>query len=234
MHLLNLLSAALLFAAPLFSQGTLSLTFSPTLAEKPLELGKKLYHSATGDSFQVNALRFYITGIELQGTDGTIFIEKDSYHLIDAEDSSTQTIMLKNVPDGRYDAIRFNIGTDSVTNVSGAMGGDLDPTKGMYWAWNTGYINFKIEGKSDVCKTLHHAFEFHVGGYMPPHPTVRQIILPLKKVKITAQKDVGIQIDADLALFFDQIQLSKTNQVMIPSKQAALLADDFKNIFSIH
>ena len=26
--------------------------------------------------------------------------------------------------------------------------GDLDPLKGMYWTWQSGYINFKIEGSS--------------------------------------------------------------------------------------
>jgi hypothetical protein len=35
----------------------------------------------------------------------------------------------------KYDQIQFQLGIDSLTNVSGAMGGDLDPTKGMYWTW---------------------------------------------------------------------------------------------------
>jgi hypothetical protein len=228
------LSAALfLYAAPLHSQSTLSLYFSLQMDGKPLELGPLLYHSATGDIFQVDVLRFYITGVQLQRKDGTMFTEKDSYHLVDAEDSSTQHLVLKNIPAGRYTSLSFQIGTDSLTNVAGAMGGDLDPTKGMYWAWNTGYINFKIEGKSDACKTLHHAFEFHIGGYMPPCPTVRRIVLPLKKIKVSPKKVIMLQVNTDLAAFFNPIHLDKTNQVMIPCQQAALLADYFKNVFSV-
>jgi len=42
---------------------------------------------------------------------------------------------------------------DSLANVSGAMSNDLDATKGMYWSWQSGFINLKIEGKSASCKT---------------------------------------------------------------------------------
>ena len=62
-----------------------------------------------------------------------------------------------NIP---FSKLKFQLGIDSLTNVSGAMGGDLDPTKGMYWTWQSGYINMKIEGKSNSCKTRKNQFQF--------------------------------------------------------------------------
>lgn len=216
--------------SPRSGTGTVVFTMVPQYAGQPLQLGQQLYHSPNGDSFYVDALRFYLSSVQLQGKRAN-YREKNSYHLIDAEDSSRLTFVLKDVPASTFTSLCFDIGTDSLTNVSGAMGGDLDPSLGMYWAWNTGYINVKIEGRSNACKTLHHRFEFHLGGYRPPFQTLRRLELPLPSLKIRANTTDTVRIPIDLAPFFEKIQLAKTNQVMIPSKQAAQLADVFKGVF---
>lgn len=217
---------------PGHAKGTLKIIFEPAFGSHSLALGKEMYHSANGDSLYIDLLRFYISSIQLQGEDGT-FKEDAGYYLMDAEDSASQIVVLKNVPAGRYKTLMMNVGTDSLANVSGAQGGDLDPTLGMYWAWNSGYINIKIEGRSNSCNTLHHEFEFHIGGYLPPHQTVRSVVLPLKQVTIKENGVTELHVKVDLATFFNQVQLSKTNQIMIPGKQAAQMADCFVNVFSI-
>ena len=57
------------------------------------------------------------------------------------------------------------------------MGGDLDPTKGMYWAWQSGYINFKMEGSCSQCLATKNNFEFHLGGYQQPFYAMQTIEL---------------------------------------------------------
>lgn len=217
---------------PVPESGTVTLSFRPEFSGQALVLNEHLYTSANGDSLSVEVLRFYISGIQLKGK-SFHFQEKSTCHLIDAEDDNTRTIVLENVPAGDCGSLVFYVGTDSITNVSGAMDGDLDPTLGMYWAWNSGYINTKIEGRSNACPTLHHAFTFHIGGYMPPHQTLRRVELPLKNVRISKDAPTDIQVHVDVAQFFNRIQLDKTNQVMIPSQQAALLADYFQSVFSL-
>jgi hypothetical protein len=44
--------------------------------------------------------------------------------------------------------IRFLLGVDSARNVSGIQTGALDPARGMFWTWNSGYVMAKIEGSS--------------------------------------------------------------------------------------
>lgn len=211
--------------------GTLKITLLPRFSGEPLVLGNQLYHTQQGDSLYVDMLRFYLSNIQLQGR-GTAFSEKNSYHLIDAEESASLTIELKNVPAGNYESLCFYAGTDSLANVSGAMGGDLDPTLGMYWAWNSGYINVKIEGRSNSSPALHHALTFHIGGYMPPNQTVRRIALPLKDIKIAKDKTSTVSIGVDLSKVFNRISIPTTNQIMIPSRAAAQMADYFTGVFS--
>ncbi len=214
----------------IFNGGNLSLHFAPLFSGQNLVLEKQLYHLSNGDSLYVDKLRFYITAVELVGKDG-VFTEINSCHLIDAEESVTQSIELQDVPEGTYTSLRFLVGIDSLHNVSGAQGGDLDPTLGMYWAWNSGYVNVKMEGRSTACRTLHQAFEFHLGGYMPPFQSVQQVVLPIQ-VQVSKRQPADLSVSVELAKFFGQLDLRTTNQVMQPSRTAVQLAGYFKNVFS--
>ena len=48
-----------------------------------LELNKN--YISKQDTLQINLLKFYISGIEVNYADGTFYKEKDSYHLVDFE-----------------------------------------------------------------------------------------------------------------------------------------------------
>ncbi len=219
-------------AQPGSKPGTVEISLQPEFSGLPLVLGEQQYRSATGDSLYLDLLRFYLSSVELRGADA-IFQEKNSNHLIDIAVNGTPVIVLKNVPAARYDSLYFLVGTDSLTNISGALGGDLDPTNGMYWAWNTGYINVKIEGRSSSCNTRKQAFEFHIGGYLPPHQTARKVVLPLKNGSVRAGEVTRIVVRLDLGKFFSRLDLAATNSMMIPSAKAALLADYFQQVFEI-
>ena len=105
------------------------------------------------------------------------------------------------------------------------MAGDLDPTKGMYWAWQSGYINMKMEGKSSSCKTRKNEFQFHIGGYMKPNYAMRKVEL--------VSKNQNLNITIDVAEFFSELKLSETNSIMIPGKKAMKLADYSIKMFKI-
>ena len=106
------------------------------------------------------------------------------------------------------------------------MGGDLDPTKGMYWAWNSGYINFKLEGTSPLCQTRNNEFSFHLGGYSQPYPSFQTIKLPIKKSK-------ELTVVVNFADFFDQVNLTKQNKVMSPGKLSQDLSIQLTKLFSV-
>ena len=194
-----------------------SVRFVPSFGDEELKLDTN-YILRNGTEVKIETLRFYISNVEVHKNGEAVWMESASYHLLDA--AKPESLQLS-IPIDKGDKLVFLLGTDSVTNVSGVMGGDLDPSKGMYWAWNSGYINFKLEGTSPVCQTRNNTFEFHLGGYAYPQATVQRIELPI----------TGKLIQVDVEAFLNQINLGKENRVMSPSTDAVELAKKAASIF---
>ncbi len=128
------------------------------------------------------------------------FKEKNSYHLIDESKEESQSFNF-NIPAGKYNSLQFLLGVDSLHNVSGAQTDDLDPTKDMFWTWNSGYVMAKMEGNSSSSKLVNNKYEFHIGGYAGPFNVIKKIQLDSKDNKgfeLKAGKITEIIINADI------------------------------------
>ena len=176
----------------------------------------KVSFELKSDGIDIHKLRFYVSNITINDS---LHPEQQPAYLIDllADGSGMISIHTGNI---KVDKVSFEIGTDSLLNTSGILDGDLDPIKGMYWAWNTGYINFKIEGKNELKKP----FEYHVGGYRAPYATVRTFE--------TEVKSEILYLELNLNAFISEAQLIST-ELMIPGKEAVQLSDIFKNSFHV-
>jgi len=97
----------------------------------------------------------------------------------------------------------------------------------MYWAWQSGYINFKLEGNSSLCPTREHEFQFHLGGYMFPFASMQEITLNVQASK-------QIHINVDIEEFMKQIDLTKQNQIMTPSFEAQDIITKAFSIFKVN
>jgi hypothetical protein len=223
--------AILLFMFNLISNAqvktdSLHIIFNVKFGKSSVELNKQ-YITPIKDTIALKSIKCYISSIQIDYSDNTFFKQKESYHLIDIENPKSWDIPITLSNDKIITKVVFNIGIDSLTNTSGALNGDLDPLNGMYWAWQSGYINLKIEGESSSCKTRKNEFHFHIGGYLPPFATMRKIELILDK------KANKINIGMDLNEFFSNIRLSETNSIMIPGELAMKIADYTTNLFYI-
>ena len=96
------------------------------------------------------------------------------YHLVDLNDPESLVLQTETQ---NFDKIQFNLGIDKQTNLDGVRGGDLDPLKGMYWTWNTGYINIKLEGIVAPKVDGVHVFKYHIGGFESPMDTTQSVTL---------------------------------------------------------
>ena len=98
----------------------------------------------------------------------------------------------------------------------------------MYWAWQSGFINMKIEGTSNSCVTRKNQFQFHIGGYKKPNYAMR-------KIKLIANQNTKneVSVTVDLAKLFNEIDLKQNNSIMIPGKEALKIADLSTKIFSL-
>lgn len=216
---------------------SLRLNFNLKFNQLPLTLNKD-YISSIKDTLSITTFKCYVSNIQIQYLDNSLFTQKDSYHLLDFENPNSLHIPITKKSDKLISKITFNIGIDSLTNTAGAMTGDLDPIKGMYWAWQSGYINMKIEGKSSSCKTKASArkneFQFHIGGYLPPYYALQKVEINFNgnvNINGNGNYNENINIGIDLNDFFSNIQLSKTNNIMIPGKVAMELANDSLKMF---
>lgn len=189
-----------------------------------LRLNHKYYSNAQQDSFTVNKLRFYISNMQLLKNDNPLASAIKKHQLIDIEKPESMNFILDHLPD--FDQIRFEIGVDSLTNSNGAHGEDLDPVHGMYWTWNSGYINFKLEGTSPKCDSRNNAYQFHIGGFIHPYNSIRSITL-------NVPEDADLNIILDLDRFISQLNFKEQHTIMSPSKTSMEIADLLTTIFSV-
>lgn len=177
-----------------------------------------------GDTVRIETLKFYL-GRFCWLQKGRVVHADSAYHLIDLETDSNPVLTFKIPKNLRFDQLRFQLGVDSATNVGGVMGGDLDPTKGMYWTWQSGYINTKIEGAIGRSAARGDAFEWHLGGYRAPHATAQTLSLPCRP-------GPGARLAMDLAPLFRQADWQKEHHLMSPGAVAArfsaVLAQSFR------
>ena len=124
------------------------------------------YAQPNGDSIYLNEFKFYLA------------VPSDSLVLVDLAEQASLHLPYFSLDD---ETVLLRIGMDSVMNTCGRLDGPYDPLLGMYWAWNTGYINLKIMGESSAVPTNSHEFEFHLGGYRFPFATAQtiQVDLPI-------------------------------------------------------
>jgi len=212
-------------------------SFTNSINNRPVVLDSTTYLNHWNETFTVSRLMYYISNICLLTTDKKTIREKDSYHLINEEDSASRSFSMMMPPD-QYTSVSFLIGVDSLKNVSGAQTGALDPLNGMFWTWNTGYIMFKMEGNSPQSSLTKHKIEYHIGGFAGLNSALRTVQLKFDGPGITITKDkiAEIIIQADLDDIWNvahPVRIAETPACMMPGTFAAAIADNYARAFKI-
>jgi len=212
----------------------LFIRFENFVGNRPLKLNDSLnkYTNANGDDFYITTFKYYVSNIVLTKKNGETVSLPESYFLINAADSSTWAQELRDVPEGKYKSIRFIIGVDSLRNFAGAQTGLLDPSKGMFWTWKSGYIFVKMEGVSGKSTSKKNRLTFHIGGAIAPENTIRSFAQDFPKtLKIRNEKDPQIDIAVNAAALFKgktTVDFSKLNFTM-GGPQSVIIADNYAN-----
>ena len=174
-------------------------------------------------------LRFYISQIKLIGNKKQPFRPEQEYFLIDFHHDSTNSRLIRfdSLDPKSIRKIEFTLGVDTKTSAGGIGEGVLDPVNGMYWTWQSGYINFKMEGVSDKSPARKNRFQLHLGGFKKPYVSAQTITLSIKQ--ITADQSVYF----DLKKFMNGVNLKKQHTIMSPSKEAVVLSKLAKSCFYV-
>ena len=212
----------LIFQFFIFGQEYIRLQLTPLFSGLPLELDKN-YILEDSSWYKFSTCRFYLSNLSFF-KEGKLKAKVNEFYLFDLEDPSSFSITFKNED---FDYLSFSIGIDSTTNVAGILDGTLDPIKGMYWAWNSGYINFKLEGTSSESTEKNKSFEFHIGGYLAPYQTIQTVHLPI------SNNSKDLLIGLDILTFMKEIDFNKSSNVMIPGLNAVQISSILPSIFTV-
>ena len=198
----------------------------------------KTYLSPLGEDFSVTNFKIFIGDISLL-QDGVVKVaeKQNEYFLLDAFNSTTLTIATS-LNGNRFTDIGFQVGIDSIYNVSGAQTGALDPATGMFWTWNTGYIMAKLEGNSSYSSEINDAIVYHIGGFKSGENSIRQVVIPLPgqqswTLEKTSSTELTIEINLDKWFSADHnLYIAAQPAVMTPGALSIQYADNYAKMFT--
>ena len=193
------------------------LVIIPTIQSNPIQLNR-WYHLPSGDSVQFETFRFYISNLTLKKQDQIVWRFQEQAVLMDLSNSTTLKFDVEIEDKITFDSFQFGLGIDSVTNDAGVHGGDLDPTKGMYWAWQSGYINAKFNGRYLSKSLPTKEFQFHLGGFMSPFNAYQKISLP-------ACSNETLRVEWKFDSLFTTFEFSQHDHIMSPSLSAVHMSE---------
>lgn len=195
------------------------------------------YKNAKGDSFSVSKFNYYIAGIKLKNENGTVFAERESYHLNKHVDGK-EVFTITGVPAGTYTAIDFIIGVDSLRNVSGVQGGALDVKEDMFWDWNSGYIFFKLEGEYKAPNSNNlMPYGMHIGGFSGNNSNIQKCSIALSTKLITQKggtSKVFFHTSIDEIFNNPNIIDLESFAVIANDKVGRILARNYKDMFTVY
>lgn len=223
-------------------RGTLVIEFDNVVGTQDLQLNTGSYTNASGETFSVLALRYFISNISLINTDGSEYVvpQDSSYFLVDESTVINNKPELK-IPEGEYKELRFILGVDSLRSTMdlSKRTGVLAPTVNNYFNENNGYIFFSLEGTSPDAPD--NRYQFQTGGYGGKTSTtfnnIKAITLDLSPKgisKIREGNESVIHIIADIAKVFtgtQNISLA-TNNIILFEPFSVNIANNYALMFT--
>ncbi len=207
-----------LFFSTCFFLSFSQLNFQCNFQRDTLKLDS-IYELNPGEFLSVKELKFYLSDFLFYNEQGEVLYHSDTLIFYNLEEGSGR-LLLSAALEG-VNKIEFLLGLDSVKNVSGTLEGPYDPLLGMYWAWNTGYINFKLKGTANWIPNPKNDFEFHIGGYRAPYGASQKCTLWVK----------GSTFYLDLDAFLQSWNLKELNHLMVPGEKAFFFSQDLVKHF---
>lgn len=220
-------------------KGTLTLHFDNVVGDKDLTLNTTSYTDASGETFKVTTLRYFISNISLKTVAGDVYTlpQDSSYFLVDEADEESQDLVLKNIPAGDYNAVTFTLGVDSLKSVADASArtGVLAPgANDLYWSKNQGYIFFDLDGTSDAISGADKTFAYHIGGYGGPS-AAEKTFNNLKKFSLTfgsSQAEVRTTIAPEAHFYIDIQKVLDGNTKVSLAEHPDVMFTDYSKIIA--
>ncbi len=174
-------------------------TFRPLWNGAPFDKNT-VYLSAGNERIQMQQVKFYLSGLVLQGASDAVL---STVELLDLSNGPKQRRY--SVPGGTYDSLHIALGLPP--DINGADITNIDPTSplgnnsGMYWTWTTMYRFLIFDGRFDTSAvgTGTPPFQFSIHTGRDACFRERTVSSPLQ---VNAGTSVSLSVDVDIAHFF--------------------------------
>ncbi|MGA0899870.1 MAG: MbnP family protein [Luteolibacter sp.] len=195
MKLLRWIAPAAALVSPLCA-ANLEITIEPVFNGEPLRLDSLSYDTAARETLSVTRLSYLLSGFALEGDDGRWTEIPETIAWIDAT-SRRNSVLLENIPPGKFRALRFHIGPDPKANAADVTRfpatHPLNPNlNGLHWTWQTGYIFMAIEGHYRAGNSAFKGYAHHLAR----DPNRTRITLP---APLDLTHDAGALLHLDIA-----------------------------------
>lgn len=192
------------------------------------------YSTNSDEPVRVASLKYYLSRVRLIRADSSVWTSPRRAILLDA--GRCDSLDLHEVPQGTYVGISFDIGLDSATNSRTDWPDyDLAPRHSMYWAWNTGYKFFSLDGQW-LGAAPPALVEYHIGRA----PTLRTVRLPMAApLVVTASwTPPVVRVQVRPLTVFGGANVMRLNDshdriVQFDTPQAQRAADNYATMFRI-
>jgi cytochrome c peroxidase len=145
----------------------LTLDFALRWRGAPIAVPTAELLGTTGQRLRITRFAALVSGVALTRADGAQ-VQLDGQHgFIDAE-SGRLAVALRNVPEGDYVGLEFQIGLAPAVNhadpAQWPAGHPLNPiVNGLHWGWSGGYVFAAIEGRwCEAGETEERGFSYHL------------------------------------------------------------------------
>ncbi len=217
----------------------ITLIFHNVVGTSGLQLDTLIYFNAAGNRYKVTDLQYFISDIELLGTNGRVpVISSGGIHYVDARIPETCTWQPPDtIPAGHYDSISFIFGINAEKNISNRF--PNPPERDMAWPDILGggyhYMKLNMMWRNDTMPNPM-PFMFHLGigqvyeGSTPDPDSIVSFVqnwfrvtLPVSFTMETGQKK-EIILEMDLDKWFGAAEIFDFAQypMMIMQNQAAM------------
>ncbi len=187
----------------------LHVEISPQFSLRPLIFDSLTNRTSSSQQISVTRLDFLISNLALRRLDGTWLTHSNQFAFVNGRDGP-QSFRLNQVPEGRYDQLRFNIGVPPAENhadpASLASDHPLNPNvNGLHWSWQGGYVFFAIEGDWLKSNQQRSGYSYHLATDL----NLMTVVLP---IDLDLREDREISIALDVAKIFTQKHKIKVSE----------------------
>lgn len=133
------------------AESEVTVSIAPRFRGEPLVFDQLRCTNTAGQALTVTRLDMLLSGVAVRRANGSWLEKHHWYAFISAREGRTNFV-LRGLPAGDYDRLRFNIGVPTEQNHASPAQWDaahpLNPqVNGLHWNWQGGYVFLALEGK---------------------------------------------------------------------------------------